>query len=100
MVQEKTNVMRFLEKKKIPYTPFFFDPKEALDGKSVASFLNEDPKRVFKTLVTLSKNNTPYVFMIPVEEELDLKKAAKAVNEKAVSILKQKDLLQIGRSHA
>ena len=98
---EKTNVMRLLDQKKIPYTPHFYDPGDGISGGEVAVSLGEDPSRVFKTLVTEGKSGKYYVFMIPVLEELDLKKAAKAVKEKAIAMLKSKELLPLtGYIHA
>ena len=91
---EKTNVMRVLEQHKIPYTPHEYPHgKEAVDGASVAHLLGQDPAQVFKTLVARGKSGGFHVFVIPVEKELDLKKAAKAVGEKAVEMLKSKELL-------
>lgn len=92
---EKTNVMRILDQKKISYMSHCYLNTGAISGIEVAEVLNEDPKKVFKTLVTISSTNHYYVFVIPVAEELDLKKAAKAVNEKSISMLKQKDLLPL-----
>ena len=92
-MKEKTNVMRILEKQKIPYKSYYYNEKEAISGIEVAKVLDENPEQVFKTLVTISKNKKIYVFMIPVIEELDLKKAAKIVSEKSLEMLKQKDLL-------
>ncbi|MBQ6497960.1 MAG: Cys-tRNA(Pro) deacylase [Bacilli bacterium] len=92
---EKTNVMRILEQKKIDYKSYSYVGTDAISGTEVAEVLNEDPNRVFKTLVTVSNTNNYYVFVIPVNKELDLKKAAKAVGVKSVSMLKQKDLLPL-----
>lgn len=94
-MEEKTNVMRLLEQKKIPYQGHFYSPEEAISGVEVAKVLGEDPAQVFKTLVTVSKSGRYYVFVIPVAEELDLKKAAKAVKEKAIDMLKAKELLPL-----
>lgn len=90
----KTNVMRILDKAKIEYKTHNYSDKDALSGVEVADALGENPKQVFKTLVTKGKSGDYFVFMIPVAEELDLKKAAKAVNEKSVEMIKQKDLLK------
>ena len=92
---EKTNVMRMLDQKKISYMSHCYLNTGAISGIEVAEVLKEDPKKVFKTLVTISSTNHYYVFVIPVAEELDLKKAAKSVNEKSISMLKQKDLLPL-----
>ena len=94
--EEKTNVMRTLEQKKIPYTAYTY-PTEggAMDGVSVAAYLGVDPEEVFKTLVAKGVSGQYYVFDIPVAESLDLKKAAKAVGEKSIAMLPQKELLPL-----
>lgn len=92
---QKTNVMRILDKVGIPYKQHDYTKSGTISGTDVAKALSQDPKQVFKTLVTISKSNTYYVFVIPVEKELDLKKAATIVNEKAIEMIKQKDLLKI-----
>jgi len=93
---EKTNVMRVLEQKNIPYTPHTYDPETAgIDGVSVARFLGQDPETVFKTLVARGASGGLYVFDIPVADSLDLKKAARAVGEKSVAMLHQKELLPL-----
>ncbi len=93
--QEKTNVMRTLERLRIPYQMHDYSATGALSGVEVAQALGEDPARTFKTLVTVGKSKTHFVFMIPVAEELDLKKAAAAVGEKAVEMIKSKELLPL-----
>ena len=93
--EEKTNVMRTLEQKKIPYTAFSYDPNGPIDGVSVAAETGLDAAGVFKTLVTKGASGAYYVFDIPVAENLDLKKAAKAVGEKSVAMLPQKELLPL-----
>lgn len=90
---EKTNVMRVLDSKKIKYTEHYYGDGDAISGVDVAEYLGQDANKVFKTLVTTGKSGTHYVFMVPVAEELDLKKAAKAVGEKSIEMLKSKDLL-------
>ena len=94
--EEKTNVMRTLEQKKIPYTAYTY-PTEggAMDGVSVAAYLGVDPEEVFKTLVAKGASGQYYVFDIPVAESLDLKKGAKAVGEKSIAMLPQKELLPL-----
>ena len=92
---EKTNVMRVLEQKKIAYTAHTYTEDPSTSGEEIAKILGEDPKRVFKTLVTRGKTGANYVFVVPVEGELDLKKAAKVSGEKAVSMIKQKELLPL-----
>ena len=91
--EEKTNVIRTLEQKKIPYTAFSYDPNGPIDGVSVAAEVGLDAAAVFKTLVTKGASGAYYVFDIPVAENLDLKKAAKAVGEKSIVMLPQKELL-------
>ena len=93
--EEKTNVMRTLEQKNIPYTAHTYDPEGPIDGVSVARVLGEDPECVFKTLVTRGASGGYYVFDIPVAENLDLKKAAKAVGEKSIAMIQQKELLPL-----
>ena len=93
--EEKTNVMRTLEQKNIPYTAHTYDPEGPIDGVSVAQILGEDPECVFKTLVTRGASGGYYVFDIPVAENLDLKKAAKAVGEKSIAMIAQKELLPL-----
>ncbi len=95
--EEKTNVMRTLEQKKIPYTAHTYPHQEgaAVDGVTVAESMGQDPARVFKTLVTRGASGGYYVFDIPVAATLDLKKAAKAVGEKSVAMLPQKELLPL-----
>ena len=92
---EKTNVMRVLEQKKVPYQSYSYVESGAVNGEEVAEILGQDPERVFKTLVTVGKSGTNYVFVIPVNSELDLKKAAKAVGEKSIQMIKQKELLPL-----
>jgi Cys-tRNA(Pro)/Cys-tRNA(Cys) deacylase len=95
--EEKTNVMRTLEQKKIAYTPHSYPhgADDPTDGVSVAAFLGEDVRHVFKTLVTRGASGAFYVFDVPVQENLDLKKAAKAVGEKSVAMIAQKELLPL-----
>lgn len=90
-----TNVMRILDSKNIPYKSYCYKDTGAISGKEVANVLNQDENQVFKTLVTVSDSKKYYVFVIPVNKELNLKKAAKAVFEKRVEMLKQKDLLNV-----
>ena len=93
--EEKTNVMRILEQKNIPYTAHTYDPEAGLDGVSVARQLGQDPACVFKTLVARGASGGLYVFDIPAADSLDLKKAARAVGEKSVAMLPQKELLPV-----
>lgn len=92
---EKTNVMRILDQKKIPYKSYCYADTAAVSGVEVAEVLGENPAQVFKTLVTVSGKGAHYVFVIPVAAELDLKKAAKAVGEKSIAMLKAKELLPL-----
>ena len=90
---EKTNVMRLLDQKKVAYTPHTYPHgDDAVDGVTVAQMTGMDPAKVFKTLVARGASKTPYVFVIPVARELDLKKAAKAVGEKSIAMLHVSEL--------
>ena len=95
--EEKTNVMRVLEQKKIAYTAHSYPHEEgvAVDGVTVAKSMGFDPAQVFKTLVARGASGQYYVFDVPVAESLDLKKAAKAVGEKSIEMLHQKELLPL-----
>ena len=90
---EKTNVMRVLDQKKVSYKSYCYVDTGVISGMEVADVLGQDPARVFKTLVTEGSGDAHYVFLVPVEKELDLKKAAKAVGAKSIHMLKAKDLL-------
>ncbi len=92
---EKTNVMRIIEQKKIDYKTHYYGDTSAISGIEVATVLNEDPSTVFKTLVCKGKSNQSYVFVIPVTKELDLKKAAKSVNEKSIELIPLAQLLPL-----
>lgn len=92
---EKTNVMRILEQKKISYKSYCYADTGVISGIDVAAVLKQDPKQVFKTLVTIGSSNNNYVFLVPVLKELDLKKAAKSVGEKSIHMIKSKDLLPL-----
>ncbi|WP_409290758.1 Cys-tRNA(Pro) deacylase [Peribacillus sp. SCS-37] len=93
MGQSKTNAMRMLDKEKIPYSFLTYDNKDGkIDGVSVAGKIGKPPEMVFKTLVTIGVGNAIHVFVIPVEGELDLKKAAKAAGEKKLEMLPVKDI--------
>lgn len=93
--EEKTNAMRELEQKKIVFKTHSYVNTSAISGMEVASVLNEDPNYVFKTLVTIGKSGTHFVFLVPVNRELNLKKAAKTVGEKSISMVKQAELLPL-----
>lgn len=94
-MEEKTNVMRILEQKKIKYNSYSYASTQAISGMEVATALNQDPNCVFKTLVTVGTSRSNYVFLVPVNKELNLKKAAKSVNEKKVEMIKSKELLPL-----
>lgn len=91
---DKTNVMRLLDQADIDYIPYFYDPEET-KGTSVAALLGQNEECVFKTLVTEANTREHFVFVIPVAESLDLKKAAKAAGVKSIAMIKQKDLLPL-----
>ena len=94
MAEQKTNVMRLLEQKKIPYTAHSYPHgDEAVDGVTVARITGQDPAKVFKTLVAQGASKRVFVFVIPVAAELDLKKAAKAAGEKNIAMVKVSELL-------
>ena len=95
MKNEKTNVMRVLEQKKIEYKAHSYADTDAIAGLEVAQALGEEPERVFKTLVTVAPSKNHYVFMVPVTGELNLKMAAKAVGEKSIEMIKSKELLPL-----
>ena len=92
---DKTNVMRVLDSKKVQYNSHEYEPDATMTGEEIAGILGEPAEKVFKTLVTQAKSGQYYVFVIPVVGELDLKKAAKAAGEKAINMIKQKDLLPL-----
>lgn len=94
-VKRKTNALREIEAAKLEHRFIMFECTEALSGVEVARLLDEDPDRVFKTLVTQAKSGQHYVFMIPVACELDLKKAAAAVGEKAIAMIPARELLPL-----
>ena len=92
---EKTNVMRVLDQKKVAYESHSYTPDATMTGEEIAALLGEDPAHVFKTLVTRGKTGQYYVFVVPVAAELELKKAAKAAGEKSIEMIKQKELLPL-----
>ena len=91
----KTNAIRLLEQKRIPFKVHDYTDSGAVSGMEVAAVLEEDPEAVFKTLVTVGKSGEHYVFVVPVNRELNLKKAANAAGEKSVSMIKSKELLPL-----
>ena len=92
--QQKTNVMRVLDAAGVKYNEYSFEG-DYTNGVEIAELLGQPVERVFKTLVTVGKTGKNYVFMVPVAEELDLKKAAKAVGEKSIAMIKAKELLPL-----
>lgn len=84
--------MRVLDGKKIPYESHAYEPDATMTGEEIAGILGEDPDKVFKTLVTQGKSGAYYVFVVSVKAELDLKKAARASSEKAVSMVNYPNL--------
>ena len=96
MAEEKTNVMRLLDQKKVPYAPHHYDVSDgALDGVTAAARLRVPPETCFKTLVTVGASKRSHVFVIPVERELDLKAAARAAGEKSIEMIRQAQLLPL-----
>ncbi len=93
--EDKTNAMRLLDQKKIPYEHLSLENADGLSGEQIADKLHENPAQAFKTLVTTGKTGNHYVFVVPVAAELDLKKAASVAKEKSIEMLKQKDLLPL-----
>ena len=93
--ETKTNAMREIEAAGVPFESHLFPCEKALSGVEVAKLLQQDPDQTFKTLVTVAKSGEHYVFMVPVAEELDLKKAAAAAGEKAIAMIKARELLPL-----
>lgn len=93
--EEKTNVIRILEQNKINFKVYNYINSTAISGTEVADYLGEDYNIVFKTLVTIGKSGNHYVFLVPVNKELDLKKAAVVVEEKSIEMIKSKELLPL-----
>ena len=91
----KTNVMRILDQKKVKYESHYYADTDAISGMDVANVLGQNPNQVFKTLVTIGKTKVNYVFLVPVSQELDLKKAANVVKEKNIEMIKSKELLPL-----
>lgn len=91
----KTNVMRLIEQAKIKYNHYCYTHANTTVGTEIAEILGQNPNQVFKTLVTVGKSGQNYVFVIPVNRELDLKKAAVCAGEKSIEMIKSKDLLKL-----
>lgn len=94
-VEVKTNVMRLFDRQKLNYRTYDYSAKPVTNGEEIAAALGQNPLQVFKTLVTVGKTKNHYVFMLPVCRELDLKKAAAAVGEKNIEMIKQKELFPL-----
>ena len=92
---DKTNVMRILEQHKLEFESHDYSASGAVSGMEVVEALGQEPGRMFKTLVTQGASKNYYVFMVPVDGELHLKKAAKAVGEKSIAMIKSKELLPL-----
>jgi Cys-tRNA(Pro)/Cys-tRNA(Cys) deacylase len=88
----KTNAMRILEREKIPFTHYTYECEEFTDGVQVADMLGLPHEKVYKTLVTVGNSKNYYVFVLPIEAELDLKKAAKSVGEKSLAMIHVKEI--------
>ena len=95
MKKERTNVMRLLDSLEVRFQEHTYPADAALSGTQVAELIGEDPERVFKTLVTVGASHEHYVFVIPVSSELNLKKAAKAVGEKSIEMIRSRELLPL-----
>ncbi|WP_160687013.1 Cys-tRNA(Pro) deacylase [Clostridium sp. C2-6-12] len=94
--ETKTNAMRLLDSNKINYTTHSYENKDnKIDGIAVANKIGKDPESVFKTLVTQGHSKEYFVFVIPVAEELDMKKASKAAGEKNIEMIHVKDINSI-----
>ena len=91
----KTNAMRILEKAKIPFEHIQYECEEFVDAIHISDMLGQEYHTVFKTLVTVGKTGEHYVFAIPIDQELDLKKAAKSVGEKSISMIMVKELFPL-----
>jgi len=94
-MEDKTNVMRLLDGKKLKYQSYYYGDGNAISALDVAAYLGQMPERVFNTLVTVGKSGKNYVFVVPGCDELDLKKAAKAVGEKSIAMILSKELLPL-----
>lgn len=90
--ETKTNAMRILDAAGVDHQIHVFEADGTMTGVEIAQMLGEEPEHVFKTLVTIGKSKEHYVFMVPVAEELDLKKAAKAAGEKSIEMVKSREL--------
>ena len=96
MAEQKTNVMRLLEQKKVKYTAYEYPHDDGpVDGMTVAKLTGQEPRKVFKTLVLRGVSKAVYVFVIPVQEELDLKKAAKTAGEKSVAMVHVSEIMAL-----
>ena len=91
----KTNVMRILDVGKVAYTPYEYPTPNGIDALAIATYLNKAPEEVFKTLVTVAPTKEHFVFVVPANSTLDLKKAAKAAGVKSVEMIALKELLPL-----
>lgn len=95
MKQERTNVMRLLDSLHLKFSEHTYESDGSLTGTEVAELIGQDPQQVFKTLVTVGNSGEHFVFVIPVNKELNLKKAAKATGQKSIEMVKSRDLLPL-----
>lgn len=93
--ETKTNAMRILESQKIPFEAHTYECDEFIDGIHIADMLNQPYEKMYKTLVTQGASKNYFVFVIPIDKELDMKKAARSVGEKSVAMLHVKDINQV-----
>ncbi|MBQ3385291.1 MAG: Cys-tRNA(Pro) deacylase [Erysipelotrichaceae bacterium] len=95
MKQERTNVMRLLDSLQVQFSEHTYESDGSLSGIEVAQLIGQDPQQVFKTLVTVGNSGEHFVFVIPVNKELNLKKAAKATGQKSIEMIKSRELLPL-----
>ena len=93
--ENKTNAMRILDTAKIPYEPFYYECDEFIDGVHIADMLGQPYESSFKTLVMQGKSKNYFVFVLPIAEEVDMKKAARTVGEKSLEMVHVKDIQQV-----
>ncbi len=94
-MEDKTNVMRILDQKKVQYKGRYYGDTDAISATEVAEVLGQDVSTIYKTLISIGKSKKYYVFIVPADKELNLKKAAKAVGEKSIEMIKSKELLPL-----
>lgn len=93
--ENKTNAMRILDKEKVPYTPHYYECDEFIDGVHIAEMLGQPYEQSFKTLVMQGKSKNYFVFVLPIAEEVDMKKASRVVGEKSLEMLHVKDIMAV-----